>query len=544
MMLQLPLTAVLLVAAGVTASTDADVTYRDADGDLVTISLDGPGRLDVRLDGDVATNADATRVAVAGANGDTTLRVSIERGATRIGVVETNHAIGRIVFAGAVHGPMRVRACRVGELRFENGVSGVTVSVLESIDRVVIAGTLDASSIAAATLTHLAVAGDVRDSHVLAGARLDGSGDLTRGQYHAATIVSVRVGGDVVDSIIAAGGDPGVDGRFEDGDILSGGLIESLEVGGVIAGRQSPHVNPGIYAARIGWLHVNGIAGAGKGPTPGMTTGSAVIDPQPSAEAALKKSRVKRILERASKRAVQLGVNATIAITDREGNLLGVVRMDEPPLAAAKTTVKIRAGGKNGLEAVDNFIPTSIIAATKAGTAAFLSTSKGNAFTTRTAGYIIQEHFPPGILFQDGGPLFGVQLSSLPTSDVNRLPLGLSADPGGLPLYRMGELVGGIGVEADGVYTVDPTLVGGASTVEEEIALAGQIGLEPPAEIRADTIFVDGIRLDYANARPPKLSSLNSLRPYANLVASGRLVELLPPRTSPTGVSGRTTMFA
>ena len=36
-----------------------------------------------------------------------------------------------------------------------------------------------------------------------------------------------------------------------------------------------------------------------------------------------------------------------------------------------------------------------------------------------------------------------------------RSPLGLSADPGGLPLYKNGRLVGGIGVIADAVYGLD-----------------------------------------------------------------------------------------
>ena len=40
-------------------------------------------------------------------------------------------------------------------------------------------------------------------------------------------------------------------------------------------------------------------------------------------------------------------------------------------------------------------------------TAAYLS-SNGEAFTSRTAGYIIQPHFPPGIANTAPGPLTGV----------------------------------------------------------------------------------------------------------------------------------------
>src|SRR3546814_940954 len=95
--------------------------------------------------------------------------------------------------------------------------------------------------------------------------------------------------------------------------------------------------------------------------------------------------------------------------------------------------------------------------------------SGGNAFSTRTASMIVQEHFPPSAATRglESGPLFGVQFSQLPCSDLaarfngttaansfigpKRSPLGLSADPGGLPLYKNGVLVGGVGIMADGV---------------------------------------------------------------------------------------------
>ena len=91
----------------------------------------------------------------------------------------------------------------------------------------------------------------------------------------------------------------------------------------------------------------------------------------------------------------------------------------------------------------------------KALTAAYLST-EGHAFGTRTASQIVQEHFNPGEALAPAGPLFGVQFSQLPCSDLSarfaggaadagpkRSPLGLSADPGGLPLYKGGTPVGG-----------------------------------------------------------------------------------------------------
>ncbi len=258
-----------------------------------------------------------------------------------------------------------------------------------------------------------------------------------------------------------------------------------------------------------------------------------------SGKDAIRRRHVMRALRQAVKQAQQEGVAATISVVDREGNILGMVRM-----AGAKTTVNIDGGGSGGLEdIVDGQVFTSVISATKAGTAAFLSTN-GNAFTTRTAGQIIQTNFPPGVTFQDGGPLFGVQFSSLPTSDVNRLPLGMSADPGGVPLYRRGKHVGGIGVEVDGRYTIDPTGVGGRATIEERIALAGQLGFQPPAQIRADQIFVDGIRFDYANNRGLRLSinALGKLPRLNQLANANQLAFLVSPVGSGASKFKRATL--
>src|SRR5260370_5078575 len=136
----------------------------------------------------------------------------------------------------------------------------------------------------------------------------------------------------------------------------------------------------------------------------------------------------------------------------------------------------------------------------KTSTASIFST-RGNAFTARTAGFIIQEHFPPGVDFKPGGPLYGVQFSSLPCSDIKvpGLPLGLSGDPGSVPIYKNGEAVGGVGIEGDGVYTVDRDPSDFDQPFEEVIAVAAARGFEAPSLSRGDNILVDGIRLAYLN---------------------------------------------
>lgn len=232
------------------------------------------------------------------------------------------------------------------------------------------------------------------------------------------------------------------------------------------------------------------------------TPGSAIPPPPPAPNATagnLSSSEVQTIISQAVSAGASLSRNVTVAVTDREGNVLGVFVMTGAPV-----TTTIRSVGATGHGLEGTIVPATIAAISKAGTGSLFSTS-GNAFTTRTAGFIIQEHFPPGIDFRSGGPLYGVQFSSLPCSDIKRpaLPLGLSGDPGGLPIYKDGMAVGGVGIEGDGLYTIDRDPSDFDQPFEESIAASAVRGFEAPALIRADNILVDGIRLPYTNVTNP-----------------------------------------
>ncbi|MBX7221966.1 MAG: heme-binding protein [Blastocatellia bacterium] len=224
-------------------------------------------------------------------------------------------------------------------------------------------------------------------------------------------------------------------------------------------------------------------------------------------EKALTQNDVRLIIQQAVTRATNLGVKATIAVTDREANVLAVYRMK-----GASRFTQINDGPLAGTP-----IKSEFAAISKAGTCAYFSTS-GNAFTPRSAGFIVQEHSPPGVNFTPGGPLFGVQFSSLVfITDVNgNLPLGLAADPGGVPLYiknpsgvvGLDFAVGGIGVEIDGVYGVDKNPDDNDQSIEEIVAVAGSRGFESPSLIRADNILVDGVRIPFVNAPTPTPETL------------------------------------
>ncbi|MEP6719391.1 MAG: heme-binding protein [bacterium] len=257
---------------------------------------------------------------------------------------------------------------------------------------------------------------------------------------------------------------------------------------------------------RVGIGHVGGGPPDDPGavPTPGPILPD--FPSNPITAGTLSPAEVQTIIVQAVSAAVALNRAVTVAVTDREGNVLGLFSMTGAP-----TTMQIRGGGPlQTPDPITGLVPiglegtrlqSKLGAISKAGTAALFSTS-GNAFTTRTASFIIQEHFPPGVAFQSGGPLYGVQYSSLPCSDIKMpgLPLGLSGDPGSMPIYKNGVAQGGVGIEGDGVYGIDRDPSDFDLPFEEVIALSAVRGFETPSLIRADNILVNGIRLPFINA--------------------------------------------
>ena len=352
---------------------------------------------------------------------------------------------------------------------------------------------------------------------------------------------------------------------------------------------------------------------------------------------------VDQIIAQAATRAAEVDTGAIIAVVDREGYILGVWDV----AGNAHPDVKDISA-----------------AISRAGTAAFLSSNQ-NAFTSRTAGFIIQQHFPPMVRDTPPGPLVGVGISNVflaadgfviggtnkktgavtitphitGHSDVNfikqippdfppntfdpnseefddinpfssfaqypalpgaRSPgtygagiftgtaatftvadgataatvaktgssdfgvieqgsgangTSLNDSPGGVPLYKNGELVGGIGVTGDGspnnvstgfalidavIGIRDPLLPlerpdnqkqatpgykAGPDT-DENVALAGQIGYEPDGSILATNDYLGGIQIPYVNTG----TNLDNVLPLESV---GVAVDGFPPQQSP-----------
>jgi len=254
-------------------------------------------------------------------------------------------------------------------------------------------------------------------------------------------------------------------------------------------------------------LHGCGSGGGGDGIGCGTGCGPPPPGPPPPGPtAALTVADVQQVIRQAVGEAQARNARATIAVVDRSGSVLAVFRMTG---AGATFRISSGRGVAGGLEDVA-VLPDGFAAIAKAITGAYLS-SGGNAFTTRTAGQIVQQNFNPGELWQPSGPLFGVQFSQLPCSDLmqresdgalgpKRSPLGLAADPGGLPLYKSGRVVGGIGVIADGLYSLDLNITNLDSDLDELVAVAGSVGFAAPEDRRADRITLDGRTLRFTDS--------------------------------------------
>jgi uncharacterized protein GlcG (DUF336 family) len=282
-----------------------------------------------------------------------------------------------------------------------------------------------------------------------------------------------------------------------------------------------------------------GSTGGGGTPTPGPTPAPSPAPPPrdftaPAPEA-LTTFDVEQIVARAAAQARADGKPAVIAVVDRVGNVLAVFRMTGAPANAH--IPEAPDGSAQDVQGLD--VPAEAAALSKAITGAYLS-SGGNAFSSRTASQIVQQHFPPAPSTPglESGPLFGVQFSQLPCSDLSarvgagagaligpkRSPLGLAADPGGFPLYKNGVLVGGIGVSADGTYGFDPNILDVDDDADERIALAGTVGFEAQELIRANRITVDGTALRYSDADYARLSNVAGASYSATAPALGSLV--------------------
>lgn len=252
---------------------------------------------------------------------------------------------------------------------------------------------------------------------------------------------------------------------------------------------------------------------------------------------ALTAQEVEQILLRGVAEAQTLRIPVAIAVTDREGEVLGVF-----------VTSPVDRNGDGVLETPGEAQIQGAIS--KAATASAFQ-SEGEAFTTRTAFFIVQGHYPPGVDQTAGGPLFGVQDSGQPGSDAHIIAwdqngdatgTGISGVLGGVPLFKQGAPVGGVGVASVAAVislssptdaTLSPTLVTPIQDESDErIARAACGPFDTPPQIQATNVYVDGIGFPFYGPGPV-LSPASIAATLSSIPTLGAVDARFPVRTSP-----------
>lgn len=174
-----------------------------------------------------------------------------------------------------------------------------------------------------------------------------------------------------------------------------------------------------------------------------------------------------------------------VSVSDVKGNILGIWRTPDA------TIFSYDVSAQKARTVVAFSDPTSSLGSNLRTTLGLSATAE-LAVTCRAVGFLSQDFYPPGIdrdlldFDLERGPLFEGEEFKL-QENLRLLPFGngITIFPGGVPLYKDGKLVGGIGVSGDGVDQ------------DDIIAAAGAKGFEPPPEIRCDQFFYNGVRLPY-----------------------------------------------
>jgi len=234
-----------------------------------------------------------------------------------------------------------------------------------------------------------------------------------------------------------------------------------------------------------------------------------------------------------------------IAVTDRQGDILAIYQKPAGPATSAAN--------------FGNEADTKEVAVALARTTSFFSNDQA-PLATRTVRYISGIHFPPGVDFTSNAPLYGIENTNRgcpfnaeyvrgqafpPARSIDGSQPGLgiltgkanlndsdpsAVNPGGVPLYKQGVMVGGVGV------------AGVPPDVAEFAAFSGSVGAGfGPNPAAPGVVIVGGLALPFVNqtTRPagygPGSADGEYVRgPWGSLKAPPE-GDLVAPRAGPVG---------
>ncbi len=188
---------------------------------------------------------------------------------------------------------------------------------------------------------------------------------------------------------------------------------------------------------------------------------------------------VQLIIAQAVAKAQQIGLAATIAVVDKEANVLGIFKMNGARTDVLLGSTDLPTGQPTKQLPNKCRIRTdwSRFACRSSPAWAFLSDGAALAAISKAGTRGVLQHsgqldldahrelHHPGELSADRQQptrraalrrsVFVSSLLGHRNAGPANLPLGLSGDPGGVGIYKNGVAVGGVGVEVDGFYSVD-----------------------------------------------------------------------------------------
>lgn len=260
----------------------------------------------------------------------------------------------------------------------------------------------------------------------------------------------------------------------------------------------------------------------------------------PPAPVPLTAADVQQVVENAAK---SLNVPMVIAVADRAGKILAVFQNAGAPVTST---------GNFGAT-----VDSKELAVALARTAGFFSNDQA-PLSTRTVRFISGTHFPPGVSNAPNGDLYGIENTNRgcslnttflpgknidPARSIDGLSLGLgiitgkadimdsdptSVNPGGVPLFKNGYAVGGVGVASTSPDAAEFAAFSGAS---QSGLLPNPSQLPPPG-----VVIIGGIALPFVNQTIPP----NGIGPgsVTGTYVIGPINGDLPPKDDLVGPNG------